>query len=103
MSDVSRFHHPKSTFELTQNVYRAQALTQFDWLEHGFGNRFFVPPESLSLSTLRQIHSEIVVYADRTGCLGEGDALLSDTPGRLIGVKTADCVPILLVDERHRA
>jgi uncharacterized protein, YfiH family len=44
-----------------------------------------------------------VVYADRDGCLAEGDALLSDTPGRLIGVKTADCLPILLVDERHRA
>jgi len=55
------------------------------------------------LTTLRQIHSDIVVYADRDGCLAEGDALLSDTPGRLIGVKTADCLPILLVDERRRA
>ena len=29
--------------------------------------------------------------------------MLSDSPGRMVGVKTADCLPILLVDERHRA
>ena len=32
-----------------------------------------------------------------------GDALLEDAPGAVIAVKTADCVPILLVDERNRA
>jgi YfiH family protein len=51
---------------------------------------------------MRQIHSNITVYADRSGCLAEGDALLSDSPGLFAGVKTADCLPILLVDERHR-
>jgi polyphenol oxidase len=88
-------------FELFQNAYRARQLTRFDWLEHGFGTRFFDFPEPLA--TLRQIHSNIAVYADRAGCLAEGDALLSDSPGLLTGVKTADCLPILLVDERHRA
>jgi polyphenol oxidase len=88
-------------FELFQNAYRARALSRFDWLEHGFGTRFFDPPEPLA--TLRQIHSNIAVYADRAGCLAEGDALLSDAPGLFAGVKTADCLPILLVDERHRA
>ncbi len=43
------------------------------------------------------------MYAGAHGCLGEGDALLSETPGRLIGVKTADCLPVLLADQRHRA
>src|SRR5436189_4746081 len=85
----------------TQNVYRARPLTQLDWLEHGFGTRFFQPPASVV--TLRQIHSDIIVYAAGPGCVAEGDALLSDTPGQLVGVKTADCLPILLVDERHRA
>jgi hypothetical protein len=32
--------------------------------------------------------------------IGEGDALLEDAPGHLVGVKTADCLPILLVDRR---
>jgi YfiH family protein len=41
--------------------------------------------------------------AGRAGVLAEGDALVDDTPGTLLGVKTADCVPLLLVDERQRA
>ena len=88
-------------FELFQNAYRARPFAQFDWLDHAFGTRFFDPPEQLA--TLRQIHSDIAVYADdRSGRLAEGDALLSDSPGQLVGVRTADCLPILLVDERHR-
>ena len=92
---------PNLDFEIYQNAYRARPLSRFEWLEHGFGTRFFDPPEPLA--TLRQIHSNIAVYADCTGCLGEGDALLSGSPGLFAGVKTADCLPILLVDERHRA
>jgi YfiH family protein len=87
-------------FELFQNAYRARPLTRFDWLDHAFGTRFFDPPEQLA--TLHQIHSDIAVYANRTGRLADGDALLSDSPGQFVGVKTADCLPILLVDERHR-
>jgi len=87
-------------FELSDNLYRATALAQFEWLEHGFGTRHFQPPQSLA--TLRQIHSDIAVYADRPGCLAQGDALLSDVPGQMIGVKTADCVPVLLVDTKCR-
>lgn len=34
---------------------------------------------------------------------GEADALLTDVPGVLIGVGTADCVPVLLVDTKRRA
>jgi len=88
-------------FELSENVYRARPLAQFGWLEHGFGTRLFQPPEALA--TLRQIHSDVAVYADRAGCLAEGDALLTDKPGQAVGVKTADCLPILLVDGRHRS
>ena len=86
-------------FELVQNVYRARPLLQFDWLEHGFGNRLYQWP--VSVTVLRQIHSDIAVNADLEGCPPEGDALLSGGPK--VGVKTADCVPILLVDERHRS
>jgi YfiH family protein len=82
--------------------YRVPELDDFDWLVYGFGTRRSTLPDPLA--TLHQIHSDTVVSADgRTGCLGQGDALVTDTPGCRVAVKTADCVPILLVDARNRA
>jgi polyphenol oxidase len=82
--------------------YRTPALDQFGWLVYGFGTRRSAWPEPLA--TLQQVHSDVTVLAEgRTGCLGKGDALLSHTPGRLVGVKTADCLPVLLVDPEHKA
>jgi len=83
------------------NIYRARPLERFAWLDHGFGTRHSAPPTA---TTLHQIHSDICVAArGRAGLLGDGDALLENTPGHLVAVKTADCIPILLVDEEHRA
>jgi YfiH family protein len=89
----------------SQNIYRARPLEAFDWLVHGFGTRWSKSFGSCgNLATLHQIHSDIVVEAGgRSGCLGEGDALMENTPGLLIAVKTADCIPILLIDPRQRA
>jgi polyphenol oxidase len=84
-----------------QNIYRARPLEELPWLEHGFGTRHSAPQTA---ATVHQIHSDICIPArGRTGLLGDGDALLENTPGRLVAVKTADCIPILLVDEEHRA
>ena len=85
----------------SQNIYRVRPFAEIPWLEHGFGTRNSAPPTA---ATLHQIHSDICVAArGRAGVLGDGDALLENTPGHLVAVKTADCVPILLVDEEHRA
>ncbi|HEV2488880.1 MAG TPA: peptidoglycan editing factor PgeF [Candidatus Acidoferrales bacterium] len=57
-----------------------------------------------SLATLRQIHSDITHLVESQ--LDEpptGDALLTSNRGLLLAVQTADCIPILLVDPRHRA
>jgi YfiH family protein len=89
----------------SQNIYRARPLEELPWLQHGFGTRHMVAQASAcELATLHQIHSHVCIPArGRTGLLGDGDALLENTPGHLVGVKTADCIPILLVDEEHRA
>lgn len=89
----------------SQNIYRLKPLEAFDWLVHGFGTRWSNSFGSCgNLATLHQIHSDIVVDAEgRSGSLGEGDALIDNTPGRLIAVKTADCIPILVADPRQRA
>lgn len=53
------------------------------------------------LITVRQVHSNTVIVAENT-CFKEerqtGDALVTATPGLLIGIITADCVPILMAD-----
>lgn len=87
------------------DVYRLTELEAFEWLVHGFGTRLSdVPGGFPNLATLKQIHSASCVPAGgRSGVLGEGDALLENTPGAVVAVKTADCIPVLLVDERLRA
>jgi polyphenol oxidase len=83
-------------------LYRIPELERLPWLLHGFGTRHSAPPANLA--TLHQIHSaECIDACGRNGELGDGDALLSNSPGLVVGVKTADCIPILLVDEEHRA
>ena len=88
-----------------QHVYRVEELDALLWLIHGFGTRLVdVPSLFGNLATLKQIHSATCVPGEgRAGELGRGDALIENTPGSVIAVKTADCVPILLVDERLRA
>jgi hypothetical protein len=74
----------------------------FDWLAHGFGLRDSVPPAELT--TAKQIHSARVLDAcgKKGEQIGEGDAIISSEPGVAVGIRTADCVPILLVDSNHR-
>jgi YfiH family protein len=58
----------------------------------------------LVLVPLKQFHSDVVHLFD-TSHQGpcKGDASLTNHPGILLAVQTADCVPILLVDPQKRA
>ena len=48
---------------------------------------------------LKQVHGDTVVRADDVGTpWPEADAMWTDTPGLLLGVAAADCVPILVAD-----
>ena len=79
-------------------ILRCISFLDFEWLDHGFGTRAASPPVDV---TLRQIHSATVWNA--TGLYDrqqEGDALVSNQIGLRIGVRTADCVPLLMVDAR---
>ncbi len=84
-------------------IYRCDALQEFPWQEHGFGTRLANPWASVML---RQIHSDRVVNAanvcEQREEMPEGDALISDVKGLSIGVRTADCVPILMLDGKQR-
>jgi YfiH family protein len=89
----------------SDQIYRVSELDRMDWLIHGFGTRNAdIPGRFSRLATLKQVHwAECVAGAGRSGALGTGDALLENTPGAVVAVKTADCVPLLLVDPDHRA
>ncbi|MBZ5645838.1 MAG: peptidoglycan editing factor PgeF [Acidobacteriia bacterium] len=54
--------------------------------------------------TGRQVHSDFIVRVDGPPTQPlTGDALVTDVPGSVLAVKTADCVPVLLVDAKKRA
>jgi len=59
------------------------------------------------LITLRQIHSDIIrhiespVLADKEPLTGDG--MITATPGLLLAIQTADCLPVIVVDTRRHA
>jgi YfiH family protein len=56
------------------------------------------------LITLRQIHSDIIHRVDEIADEPlAGDGLITNVPGLLLGVLTADCLPVILVDAKRRA
>ncbi len=56
------------------------------------------------LTNLPQVHSDLI------HCVSQasehplaGDGLITNTPGLLLAVLTADCLPVIVVDPKHRA
>ncbi len=101
-------------------MLRVSAWECYPWLVHGFSTRltgdFLRWPTDHEIAVvfgalgartamLRQEHSNNFVLADRawSGDRPEADAVLTDRPGVLVGVRTADCLPVLLMDPVRRA
>lgn len=55
------------------------------------------------MARLKQIHSAVVLAAERAGLAGEGDALVTSQARVPVSIRTADCYPILLADQRNHA
>ena len=60
------------------------------------------------LVTIRQIHSDIIRRVDAISDSPSkdplsGDGLITATPGLLLGIQTADCLPVILVDIKRHA
>ena len=56
------------------------------------------------LVNLRQIHSDVIQHVDHVPShILAGDGLVSDTPGLLLSVLTADCLPLIVIDKKRRA
>jgi YfiH family protein len=56
------------------------------------------------LITLRQIHSDVVHCVDHVPAETlVGDGAITATPGMLLAIQTADCLPVILVDSKRHA
>jgi YfiH family protein len=56
------------------------------------------------LVTLRQIHSDLIhCVAEIPKSTLAGDGLITQTPGILLAILTADCLPVVLADAKRRA
>jgi hypothetical protein len=59
-----------------------------------------------ALIPIRQIHSSVLRIAGSSNIAStepcRGDGLMTSTPGLLLSVQTADCIPVLLADRRLR-
>jgi polyphenol oxidase len=86
-------------------------FTEWDSPERVLENRrsFFASfgAAKMRVVGLRQIHSDIIHVVGAADIpQGEqapkGDALITREPGVLLVVQTADCIPILLADAKHR-
>ena len=85
-------------------IYLASSLEALPWIQHGFGTRLTTGwPDPDSTTTIRQVHSDRILEAERSGCAGEGDALITNRPGLMLSVRTADCLPILVADTAKQA
>ncbi len=93
------------SWQIDRQVHRATRLLELDWLEHGFGTAHSHDwNRQDDLVSLSQIHSDICLVAEGgEGRIGRGDAILTNVPGLRIGVRTADCVPVLIADPVRRA
>ena len=104
---IPRIVHAFSTRRSERNDFTLGAGAA-NPLEQMNRSRFFasIGSPGWPLLKLKQVHSVIVREMDDTSAAGdavEGDAAITSMPGVLLGVQTADCVPILLADSENRA
>ncbi len=100
-------------------IIRAAAWRAYPWLVHGFSTRaagdFSGPLDDEAVTRIfgggrataapRQVHSDRAARADCGwgNAPPEADAAVTDRAGVLVGVCTADCAPVLLVDPARKA
>jgi len=74
---------------------RTAFLSKFGFMKNG---------QPWPLITLRQIHSDLIHHLSKPPEERlAGDGLVTETPGMLLGLGTADCLPIILVDVKKKA
>jgi YfiH family protein len=90
----------------------APRLASVPGLVHGFGDARWSETDFLAFAGSRgmrpvimhQLNSDIIHRIEAAPVAElEGDALMTNVPGLLLVIRTADCLPVLLADEADRA
>ena len=100
---------PPTPHPLAPLWLQANGWDQFPGLVHGFSGRLQDRAAALSgsgmasfaLCTLRQVHGDDIVVVDRHNTWDErpaADGMITAETGILLGITTADCVPVLIVE-----
>lgn len=97
--------------ECFPKVFKISGWEGIPFLVHGFGTRHWRERDfqrvkelkDFKLLFLRQIHSDrIHVIDDMPAGRLPGDAMITRQKGVLLIIKTADCLPVLMVDRRQK-
>jgi polyphenol oxidase len=91
-------HDSKATVESNRRAF-ISAVTQE--VPRSFGSS---ASAKWRMVNLRQIHSDLIHHISEIpeGPL-TGDGMVTNVPGILLGILTADCLPVILVDPKRRA
>src|SRR5262245_40786863 len=92
---------------------QAEGWGRFPRLVHGFSSRLQETPAALShapggslpLRTVRQVHGNEIIVVDQSSSVRterpEADGMITSKAGLLLGIASADCVPVLIVAPRQ--
>jgi polyphenol oxidase len=83
-----------ASLNLAERVGDDAAAVEENW------NRWKISYPRMRVARLTQVHGNVVhpVGADYDGTLAHGDGMVTRAPGIALGIFTADCVPVLLID-----
>jgi len=93
------------------SVIKVPQLARIPFLWHGFGDLSWGEKDLRQLAEslgfrplfLKQVHSDVVHFiAEVPQRTLRGDAAVTRLPGLLLAIKTADCLPVVLVEEKRR-
>jgi purine-nucleoside/S-methyl-5'-thioadenosine phosphorylase / adenosine deaminase len=93
------------------SVITIPRLDRIPFVRHGFGDlswgekdlRRLADRLGFKLLFLNQVHSDVVRFIDQVPQRKlRGDAAVTRLPGLLLAIKTADCLPVILVEEKRR-
>jgi YfiH family protein len=107
LADIPNVLHGFSTRRADRKDFSVGPVTSPNPMIHINRSRFIAAlgAPGWPIIKLKQVHSSVVCDVDDTFAASEaieGDAVVTSTRGVMLGVQTADCVPILVADVEGR-